>query len=219
MKTLLYTGHNDAYKPLAAITVPRMTEYAERHGMDFHCYTEPLVDVPNGIYWTGVCGALKAFEEGHERVVYLDCDQLLTNFDYKLPDWKIGFHASKDWGSDAVEPWHFSMCGFVAHVDSFSLFTKTLSMEPEWRDRPFPEQGPFQEVVRCRVEGTKFVKNQEHFIGMINIHPRRVFNCVPDQVCPGNVPEPWAVGDLAAHITMAHADRRIEIAKEILSRL
>src|SRR3990172_2237120 len=142
-RSLLYTGHDTDYAPLASITVPRMAEYAERHGMDFTCHTKPLIDVPNGIYWTGVCGALKAFEEGYERAIYLDVDQLVTNMEFKLPDWQHGFHASKDWGEDAVEPWHFSMCGFMAYKDCVFL-KDVLSDEPKWRDKPFPEQAPMQ---------------------------------------------------------------------------
>lgn len=219
MKTLLYTGHDAAYKPLADITVPRMSEYAMRHGMDFTCHTDPLIDVPNGIYWTGVCGALKAFEEGYDRAIYLDVDQLVTNFDFKLPDWHFRFHASKDWGSDAVESWHFSMCGFVAYPDSQSLLNRVLSMEPEWREKPFPEQGPFQEMVKTFTAGIPMVKNKEGLTALINVHPRKVFNNVPDQICPGNVPEPWQPGDWCAHLTMLDLNRRIEIAKEILNGL
>lgn len=205
-RTLLYTGYNDAYKPLADITVPRMAEYAERHGMDFHCYTEPIIDVPNGIYWTGVCGALKAFEEGYEQVIYLDVDQLVTNFDLALPKMRIGFHASKDWGEDAIEPWHFSMCGFFMTNDLRPECISLICEEPKWRDKPFPEQAPMQELYKRIPQ-------------WFTIHPRKVFNCVPDQICPGKVQEPWTPGNLAAHLTMLSIERRIEIAKEILLQL
>lgn len=206
MKTILYTGHDATYAALAAITVPRIAQYAERHGYDFHCSTEPLLDVPNGIYWTGVCGALKAFDDGYERAIYLDVDQLITNYSSVLPDWGFGFHASKDWGEDAVEPWQFSMCGFVAHPDSVSLLRKAVSMEPEWRDRPFPEQNTVQEIAK-------------NFTDMVTVHPRKLFNAVPDAVCPGKVPEPWVNGDWCAHLTMLPIDERVKLAKEIVATL
>lgn len=231
MRTILYTGHDEAYKPLAKITVPRMAEYAEHHGMDFTCYDKPLIDVPNGIYWTGVCGALKAFDEGYDQAMYLDVDQLITNKSINFTKkWTHGFHASKDWGNDAVEPWQFSMCGFLAFESVKNLFEDTIELEYEWRDKPFPEQGPFQNIVRLRLEQLpsafeampKHMKELVDKIGYkspINIHPRKVFNCVPDQVCPGNVPEPWSKGDFAAHLTMVDLPRRIEIANEILASL
>jgi hypothetical protein len=211
MKTLLYTGHDAAYKPLADITVPRMAEYAERHGFDFTCHTEPLIQVPNGIYWTGVCGALQAFEDGYDRAIYLDVDQLVTNMEFKINPPPFGIHVSKDWGNDAILDEHFSACGIVSHMKDSERFMKNvLFLEPAFRDKDFPEQAPLQSVY-------KHQKAAE--LNIVTVHPRKVFNCVPDQVCPGAVPEPWAPGDWCAHLTMVDLARRIEIAKEILSSL
>jgi hypothetical protein len=224
MKTLLYTGFDEPYERLAGITVPRMMEYAKRHGMDFMCHhSYPLINVPNGIYWTGVCGALKAFEDGYDRAIYLDVDQLVTNMEAEPIETTRGFHASKDWGSDAVDPWHFSMCGFIVHPSCNPLFRTVLESEPEWRDKPFPEQGPMQWYVQRLIDDLPHMmamrENKEKYEGLINFHGRKVFNCVPDQVCPGAVPEPWAPGDWCAHLTMVDISRRIEIAKEILGTL
>lgn len=230
MRTLLYTGFDEPYEKLAGITVPRMMEYAKRHGMDFICHhSYPLINVPNGIYWTGVCGALKAFEDGYDRAIYLDVDQLVTNFETKIPPWQNGFHASKDWGEDAVHHWQFSMCGFVAFNSTEELFRQCLDLEPEWRDKPFPEQGPMQYVASAAFEDGPHILNRAPelkafaksiaYKGPVILHPRKVFNCVPDQVCPGAVPEPWAPGDWCAHLTMVDIPRRIQIAKEILGQL
>jgi hypothetical protein len=219
MKTLLYTGHDNAYSKLAAITVPRMAEYAECHGMDFTCHTEPLINVPNGIYWTGVCGALKAFEEGYERAIYLDVDQFVTNMEFKIQDWQFGFHASKDWGEDAIDPWHFSMCGFVVYSGADGILRMVLDKEPEYRDKPFPEQLPMQDVVKMVTDGQPRYHRIDGDNALIQIHPRKVFNCVPDQVCPGKVPEPWAKGDWCAHLTMLPLDGRVSLARQILNEI
>lgn len=219
MKTLLYTGYDEAYEKLAEITVPRMSQYAYDHGYDSKFYTEPIRDIPNGIYWTGVFGAMEAFKDGYERAIYLDADQLITNNAHKLPEWTFGFHASKDWGNDAVEPWQFSACGMVFHHDCAAFLRMVIQLEPEFRDKPFPEQGPMQHIVKGTVDETTIEMNKEGFVGAFNIHPRKVFNCVPDQVCPGAVPEPWKPGDFAAHLTMRSMEDRIRIAKEILSKL
>ena len=217
IRTLLFTGHDSAYKPLADITVPRMKAYADKHGFDFRCYTEPLLDVPHGIYWTGVCGALEAFRDGYARVFYLDVDQLITNMDDELIANSFGFHASKDWGADAIEPWQFSMCGFIATKDALSLFETALEMEPDWRDKPFPEQGPMQDIVKMMLHDLPhMVPNKEGLIGLINIWPRSWVNCVPDEVCPGKVPEPWAPGDFAAHLTMLPIEERINLAHKLI---
>ncbi len=212
MKTLLYTGHDAAYKPLADITVPRMAEYAERRGMDFACYTEPLIDVPHGIYWTGVCGALNGFREGYDSVMYLDTDQLITNCDAVWPPMAGGVHISRDWGEDATEDEHFSACGFIAYndPDSIRFFQSVKLMSGLRPDGSFPEQHEMREIYKHKKEyGHNWVK----------VHPRRVFNCVPDEVSPGNVPEPWKQGDFAAHLTMLPLNDRVELAKKILSKL
>lgn len=217
MKTLLYTGYDSAYARLADITLPRMEQYAAKHGIDFRYYVAPLINVPHGIYWTGVVGALNAFRDGYDRAFYLDVDQLITNMDDEPMVSGAGFHAPKDWGKDSVDPWQFSMCGFIATPDAKSLFDTALEMEPEWRDKPFPEQGPMQHIVKKMVEDLPhMVANKENLTGLINVWPRAWLNCVPDEVCPGSVPEPWLPGDFAAHLTMLPLDERIKLAHKLI---
>src|SRR4030095_14229156 len=170
-RPLLFPGRSAPAKPLAALTVPLMYRYAERHSYDCRVHTAPLIDVPNGIYWTGVCGALELLRDDYERVIYLDVDQMITNPELPLDVAPIGFHDSKDWGADATEPWHFSMCGFVAHRDCIPLFEECLAMEPAWRDKPFPEQGPMRDVIRRKTEGLKLVDRkpgEPEYSGVIN---------------------------------------------------
>lgn len=207
MKTLLYTGYDGPYDELASITMPRMRNYAERHGYGFRVYVGSSLDVPNGIYWTGVCGALEAFKCGYDRAIYLDVDQLVTNYSYEMPQFLYAFNVSRDWGEDAVEPWHFSMCGFVATPEIKSILDAALAMEPEWRDKPFPEQGPMQ-----------WIEETMSPI-LIKTYPRRFFNAVPEQVCPGHVPEPWQPGDWCAHLTMLPVEERVKLARNILDTL
>lgn len=47
---------------------------------------------------------------------------------------------------------------------------------------------------------------------------RRMLNAVPDEVSPGNVPEPWQPGDFAAHITMVPIEERVRIFHEVMKR-
>jgi|GEM_PF-1628168 hypothetical protein len=216
MRTLLFTGYNQAYAPLAELTTPLMQAYANKHGFEFMWYPDSFLKIPNSIYWVGVAGALHGLKEC-DRVIYLDVDQMITNPEFEVGLPGFGFHVSQDWGADAVEPWHFSMCGFVAHRDCVPLFEECLAMEPEWRDKPFAEQGPMRDVIRRKTEGLKLVdrKPGEPDGAFINIHPRRKFNAVPDEVCPGQVPEPWAAGDFACHLTMLPIEKRIELFHEI----
>lgn len=213
---MLFTGADKAYEPLSRLTIPLMQRYADRHGYTFQFHGEPLLDVPEGIYWTGVCGAKKAIEDGYDRAIYLDVDQQITNMDFEMPGWTCGFHVSKDWGEDAIEPWQFSMCGFIAHPDSYDLFKEALRLEPEWRGKPFPEQNIMQHLLLLRRLGEASITLAG--CGQ-SVHERKLFNCVPDQVCPGKVPEPWVPGDFAAHLTMLPIDERVKLFYEIQKQL
>jgi len=205
MSTILFTAFDDAYKPLADLTVPLMLSYASHHGFDFKCYRSPIIDdIPNAIYWAGVCGAIEAFNCGYDRVVYLDADQMITNPDIVPQVAEAGVAISKDWGADAVEPWHFSMCGWIAHRNSAILFKKALELEPDFRDKPFPEQAPMQHLY----------KTIPWVPPMVSVHSRRTFNAVPKEVDP-TVQEPWQPGDFAAHLTNLPLEKRILLFHKI----
>jgi len=216
MKTVLFTGWDAPYKALADITVKRMRAYAVNHGIEL----QPFSLAPPGlnIYWTGVARGLELLRGGYDRVMYLDVDQLITNMD-RPPTCssEYGFWCSKDWGEDATEPWHFSACGWIAHGDCIPMFEDVLAMEPEWRDKPFQEQGPWREWMHGRLKYMVMVDDHRSLrTGFINVLPRRIFNAVPDDVCPGKVPEPWQPGDFAAHLTMLPIDERVKLAQKFL---
>lgn len=220
MNTVLYTGYDAPYLELADLTVPLMRNYAKRHGLDFIAFTEP----PKGLnmYWTGVARGLELLRDGYERICYLDVDEMITNPDTKPEFVRGGFHCSKDWGNDATEPWHFSACGWTADKDCIPMFEQVLEMEPEWRDKPFQEQGPWREWMRRQVEHLRMVDKkpgETNWNAALNFHPRRTFNAVPDEVCPGEVPEPWEVSDFAAHLTMLEVPERVKLFHRLKRKL
>lgn len=215
MRTLLYTAHNDAYAPLAAYTVPRMSEYAFKHGMEFMRYNEPLDDLPDAIYWLKFVAA-RILLKVYERIIWLDVDQLITNMEFSLEDhfinFKHGFHAPMDWGEDAVADSDCSACGLVMHPDISPLVDEILSMRPESAGKPFPEQNPMRAVMKRYQQSTPLGRP-------VYPWPRKPLNAVPDAVCPGKVVNPWKPGDFAAHLTMLSIDERVKLAKEILKEL
>lgn len=217
MTTILYTGWDTPYHGLARLTMPLMNEYAAKHKMDAVGFTHP----PKGlnIYWTGVARGLELLKQGYDRIMYLDVDQMVTNMEGSYDNLPLsGFHVSKDWGEDAKEEWHFSMCGFIAHEDCIPLFHKVLSMEPDYRDKPFQEQAPMQAAVH-EMLALQYYGSTSVSMPSVFIHPRKLFNCVPDAVCPGKVPEPWQKGDFAAHLTMLPVEKRIELFHQIKASL
>lgn len=191
-------------KPIGELTAPIMLHYANRHALDFNC----IRSYPDGVpaYWHKMKLVIQAFKDGYERVIWMDADQLITNHDY-VPTFQGGFHASLDWGVDAIEDHNFSMCGFVAFPNSLPLFQWVVDHE-EYLTQPFPEQTPMRHLH----------ETDRDMRSLMTIHPRRMFNAVPKQV-HGSVVEPWDKGCWMAHITMVEVPERVRIFHEIVKEL
>lgn len=201
--SLLLTGYDDKFAPIGELTTPLMQSYAERHGMDFKCQREYPDHYP--AYWQKLVDVVAAFDAGYEHVLWLDADQMITNpFAVR---WTLfpGFCASLDWGRDAVEPSHFSMCGFIANPKARLLFDWCLENEVKYAHGEFPDQKPMREL---------YADNKELF----HILPPFFFNAVPIEIHP-TVKDPWRPGNFAAHLTMVPIERRVELFHEIQSRL
>ena len=192
--------------PIGKLTAPLMHSYANQFGLDFRCWTELSGKHPG--YWEKVPQVLDAFDEGYERILWLDADILITNAE--LAPWRSmisGFHSSMDWGQDATEDSHFSMCGFVVCNNASHLFEFLEENKEDWVNKPFPEQAPMRWLYEHRYGGK-----------CMTTHPRRVFNAVPKQVHETAV-DPWQLGDWCAHITMLPVELRVEIFHELLAKL
>lgn len=192
-------------QPLGDLTAPFMLDYASRHEMDFKCVRNYPGNVP--AYWQKMTSLVEAFDCGYDRVFWLDCDQYITNPLY-APPWTSGFHASLDWGADAEDDSCFSMCGFTAFRDSRFLFEWVLNHEIEYIDQDFPEQTPMRHLYRTSSRARHVMK----------IEPRKVFNCVPIEVCK-EAPEPWEPTDFCCHITHVPVEDRVRIFHQIQEQM
>lgn len=201
MKTLLLTAFDDFMAPLGDLTAPLMLAYASRHGIDFRCVRQ----FPAGktAYWHKMPRIMEAFNDGYNKVIWLDADQKVTNPDI-IPPGDHGFNASLDWGVDATDSSCFSMAGFTAYQDSWHLFCWVIDHEESYVHGPFPEQIPMRFLYQ----------RDESQRGVMTTHPRRAYNAVPIQVHP-SVVEPWEPGDFCAHITHLPIEERIKIFHEI----
>lgn len=213
MRTTLLTAYNTAYEPLAELTVPLMSAYAKKHGYEFNYVTaHPPGD---GVYWTKFIAALEHLRDTDEtdRFIWLDCDIMITNPDFSLGKYLAnfghGFHVPKDWGFDAEAPSCVSACAVIVHKDCIEMLEEILSLEPDSRGQPFPEQIPMRQVLR------------KHMMdgGPVYWHAAKPLNAVPNEVCPGKVVDPWKPGDFAAHLTMLPVRERIELFHEIKKQI
>lgn len=189
--------------PIGDLTAPLMLAYANRHGYDFHC--SRTFEVGSEAYWQKIWD-IRAFtslsnpiRKEYDRVFWLDCDQVVTNPDW-TPPWESGFHASLDWGTDAITDDHFSACGFVVCRDAFGIISSAADRHYIFREKEFPEQMAMRTIRQTMA----------HERTQMHVHARRVFNAVPKEVCE-EAPEPWQPGDFSAHLTHVTPERRAEL--------
>lgn len=208
MKTLVLTAFDNAMAPIGELTAPLMMAYANRHGYDFHCTRHFEVGCQS--YWQKVWD-IHAFtslsnpvRHHYDRILWLDSDQMICNPDW-TPPWTEGFHASLDWGTDAVSDDHFSACGFVVCRDAFGIFSSVAQLHYLFREREFPEQMALRSM-------------RESHGDMMHTHPRRVFNAVPKEISE-EAPEPWELGDFCCHLTHVPCERRVEVFHLIQEQL
>jgi hypothetical protein len=202
MKTLLLTGYDDKMQELGDLTSPIMLAYASKHRMDFRCVRNFVLGEP--AYWQKIPDVISALEMGYDRVIYMDADILVTNPSY-FPPWSTGFHASRDWGVDAIGPECFSMCCFVAGRDSEYLFQWIENNKEKYINVPFPEQTPMRELYKTNKD-------------IMTIHERRVFNSVPIEVHE-TAQEPWQPGDWICHLTMIPFEDRVKLLHKIKKKI
>lgn len=202
---LLLTGFNLEQEPLGELTAPLMESYAKRHKLGFRCVRFDAQG--KEAYWQKIILTLQAFDEGFDRVFWLDADQMITNPLIAPPNEDSPlFSASMDWGKDAQDAFQFSMCGYVCDVRVRHAFEWVNSRHDEFITGDFPEQTPMR---------LYFQANTRKFRALA----RRLLNAVPDEVSPGNVVEPWQPGDFAAHLTMLSVPERVALFHKIAGRL
>lgn len=206
-RTLLLTAYDPAMAPIGDLTSPLMLAYANRHGYDFHCTRQFEIGVEP--YWQKIWD-IRTFTTcsnpirmGYDRILWLDCDQVITNPDW-TPPWESGFHASLDWGIDAVTDNHFSACGFLICRDAFGIMSTVAEKHYLFREREFPEQAALRDIR----------ENMPRERQLMFVHDRRVFNAVPKEIC-AEAPDPWQKGDFCAHLTHIEPEKRAELFHEI----
>jgi hypothetical protein len=215
MKTILLTGFDEVMRPIGELTLPLMQSYAERHGLQWGAFYTVTPGQP--AYWEKVPHVISALKH-YDRVIWLDADQMITNPNFDLAErFTGGFHASKDWGADATEDSHFSMCGFVCHRDSLPLFEWLEANKADWIGKPFPEQAPMRYLFKCSQDDPLFKESVLKNARMYVWH-RRLFNAVPIEVHP-TVKEPWQLADWCAHLTMLPVPERVQLFHKIKKKL
>lgn len=212
MKVLLLTGYDDNLKEIGDITSRVMADYATKHGIDFlrvrqyDCNLHPS--------WQKSEHVTRQLKAGYDRVIWLDADTVITNFDVEPFNraWSAPVHVSRDWGIDATEEHHFSMGNFVTNRDkrglSLAFWEGELPLHrSKWAHEPLWEQSACQEFM-CMNETAKSI---------FFLHNRRTFNAVHASLAP-SAPEPWQPGDWLCHLTGEEIanEKRMKVLRELL---
>jgi len=225
MKVLLLTGYDDNLKEIGDITSRVMADYATKHGIDFlrirqyDCNLHPS--------WQKSEHVARQLKAGYDRVIWLDADTVITNFDVDPFNraWNAPVQVSRDWGLDATEDHHFSMGNFVTNKDRRGFQDFLWCQLPKyigvWGDKPLWEQSAcqawYQEQLQLVQDPTNLVLHPAHVIKML---PRRTFNSVHASLAP-SAPEPWQPGDWLCHLTGEEItnEKRMKVLRELLPNL
>ena len=212
MKVLLLTGYDDGLREIGDITSRVTADYATKHGIDFlrvrqyDCNLHPS--------WQKSEHVARQLKAGYDRVIWLDADTVITNFDVDPVErgWNAPVNVSMDWGSDATELHHFSMGNFVANADCRGLWEGLWCVELpklvfEWGTTPLWEQDACRQLARYTAEGRL----------TFCTYPRRTFNAVHADLAP-SAPEPWQPGDWLCHLTGEEItnEKRMKVLRELL---
>src|SRR5262249_15368967 len=79
---LILTAHDEAFRPIAELTIPRMQRYANRHGCDFRVVTDVDRSRPGG--WIKIPPIRQALAEEFDFVFWIDADVLLIRDDVDI---------------------------------------------------------------------------------------------------------------------------------------
>lgn len=212
MRLLVLTGCDYAMLELAEITMETHADLASAMGAGFRRIMPFEYGTDTHPSWQKLRFVQQAFEDGYDRVLWLDADTVVTNnYCPKLSDCTAGttgttdggecLTVSKDWGvpESGMESVYFSMGNFIWRNTQAGrrLLTAALNLQPKHGNSPLWEQSAIQQI--CMDGGP-----EKHGVLIL---PRRAFNSVPKHPLVPAV-EPWEDGDFLCHMTaMPHEDR------------
>lgn len=195
MRKILMSGYDEAVAPIGDLTSPLMESYAREIGCEFILHRKYPEDVHP--VWQKAIFILGALRKA-DRVLWLDADTIITNPDYRLPaNLSPGLHCSQDWRLDQGLR-DFSLGNVFATKEAIRVYEHALHQK-HWADKPLWEQSAMREV-----------QYNPEIAHLIHVHPRTMFNAVPNEIAP-DVAEPWRPGDWLCHLTGVSIDRKVQL--------
>ena len=196
MTIALSMQYNDDFRAIADITVPRIEDYARRHGYSLFVHHTDLKSPE--IVWQRVKD-VRAILDLFDMVVHLDTDLLITNPDVRIED--ITGH----WKADI---W----CGTDANGlnDGFCIFTDSWESEQALRSLLGRDRGHYTSPQHA-------LEHMGQKVGIERITQRKCNSYHPGAYGPPDLKADWQPGDFILHLPGIGNDRRIEILNQYTS--
>lgn len=200
----VYTLYDDVFEPCAAITMPILLKYCERHGYPLTIATERLSE--QRVVWDKIPLLLENLHL-NEWSFWIDADVLITNPEIKLESFLLDCPIQSDfiWSHDGNGP----------NLGVFFTRNSTQArvvLSDAWHMRGRADIGSEQHAVieACRTSERVLITHvhQKRF----NSYPYEAYNLPP--TTEGN----WTPGDFAMHLPGMTVDRRVEIFTKALSK-
>lgn len=205
----VFTHHDEVMAPVAAITVPVLQKYCDRHGYELTVATERLSD--RRIVWDKI-PLLQLNLSRFNWVWYVDCDILITNHYVKLEDILSQVPPDIDCylATDINGPNLGSF--FVRNTEwSDALLNAT------WLQGELPETTSEQHGLINALKGMALLAG-----GRGGYASQNRFNSYPYELYghPQTTPGNWRPGSFLVHLPGMTTERRVELfteyAKEIV---
>jgi len=195
MKIAISTIWNSDFKEIAEITIPVMEEYCRRHG--YTLCAQASVQYPPDIVWSRldmICPLL----ETHDYAVHMDADVLITNLSIRFEDIAVerGRNiATSENGiiNDGVFIW------------GDKVWPRLLSSPEIRREHSSP-----QDAINSKYGSLMNIKHVE---------PRTMNSILNAEYGLENPLSEWQPGDFVVHLPGMGNARRVEVLKEMLSKI
>lgn len=209
MKIGVFTHYDTYFEPVAAITVPIMREYCERHGYHFEAHTERLSE--RRVVWDKVSLLLDNLHS-YYLTFHIDCDVLITNHNLNIIPPAISldrFYSPDVILSQDCNGWNMGVMG-VRNCDSAEKWLLRAWHVGE-RAGIGSEQHAMYVAMHERPPHTVLTLPQSRS----NAYPLPEY----DEALPEGCDGAWNPGAFLMHLPGMPNDKRVEIFKRYLPEI
>lgn len=204
MSFALFTSFDAPYKPVAARTLPVLTEYCLRHGYELNVRINPSCE--RGIIWNRM-NDLSRYRGPHRWLVHVDSDILITNPTIRLEE--IIASAQPTGGTL-----------YIVGSDCNGVNDGMMFMSNEVAARASAAAAFVVAPEDCFQTHITQSMTQAIQDGKIVIAPQRLFNSyLKGEYGPNPSDGDWRKGDFALHLPGRSNERRVEILDQMLPQI